>query len=337
MSHRCYVEVAAAGRRQLGLALGQRFGAVVEGNIGYARAEGGWKRKVAAAAGLLTRAREHFPQYVEELEGYSAGAGVALPDLWAVMLEDELDGLGREKCTTIVTNGGRLVSHNEDWDDDAEDAICVLKKTLPGFTALEIHYYNTPLGGSAITINGRGHVQAINSLDHSDRQPGVPRNVIARWLSETRDVEGDCKRLAGIPRSLGYNHVLVAPGGAVFDLECSATRQMLTRPRLPYAHTNHFLSPELACFEEATAEEGSTFQRHHAACSLMKARMTIEEVMALNGDTSQGRKRSIMNRDTIGRVIVDLDAGVARIWLRREKEAGFVDYPLDFMAPAVAS
>ena len=330
MPHACYAEVEAGSHRELGEALGGRFGTIAADGIDYVRGEGGWKRKVAAARDLLERTRAVFPHYAEELEAYAAAARLPVLDLWVLMVEDDLGPMAGEKCTTVVTNGGKLLSHNEDWDSDSEDAICVLKKTLRGFTTLEIYYYNNVLGGTAITVNSNGCVQAINSLSPTDVQPGVPRNVVARWLSETADVEADVRKLAGMQRSSGYNHLFTDMRGEVFNLECSATRQVLTRPQLPYAHTNHFLCRELQHLDEGR-EEDATVDRHRSACALLKENMTLGEMVALNSDTSRGRQRSIMNARTIGKLVVDLERRIASIWLRREKSAGWIDYPLDFI------
>jgi len=332
MRHASYHEVEADSPAELGGTLGAMFGGEMRQSVDEARGGRSWNRKVAIADRQIAITRRHFPQYIDELEAYARAAGLPLVHVWVVMCEDEFDDLAAEKCTTVVTNGGRLVSHNEDWDEDAADAICVLRKTLAGLTTLELHYTNTPLGGSALSINSHGVIQAINSLSHTDGQVGVPRNVIARWLSETRDPEDDFRRLHEVPRSAGYNHVLVGADGSVVDIECSATRQIMFRPALPCAHTNHFLSRDLADLE-AAEEDNSTYRRHRSACALLKQTMTLEEMIALNSETAHGKQASIMNRNTIGRVIVDRDARVAHIWLRREAKLGWVAYPLVFPAP----
>lgn len=330
MGHDAYHVVLARDRTDLGAQLGRKFGAFMRAGIAEARDDARWRSKVAIARRQIAVTAQHFPQYVEEMEAYAAAAGAALADAWVVMCEDELDELAAEKCTTFVTHGGSLVSHNEDWDADSEDAICLLRKTVGDLTTLEIHYFNTPLGGSAISINSRGFVQAINSLHHADGRVGIPRNVIARWLSETADPEADFRKLRDLPRSAGYNHVLVGTGGRVFDIECSAERQVMWRPQLPFAHTNHFLSDELMELEEADRRD-STHRRYRSACALVGEKMTVDETIAVNGDTSQGRRNSLFNENTIARVVVDLDARQARIWLRREPKAGWITYPLDFM------
>ena len=57
---------------------------------------------------------------------------------------------------------------------------------------LEIYYYAVPLGGSALSVNANGFVPAMNSLDHTDRQTGVPKNVIEPLaVEETCDARAD--------------------------------------------------------------------------------------------------------------------------------------------------
>ena len=331
MAHTFYHEVEANTHAALGDKLGNLFGELTRADVAEAGAQRDWKHKVSASRRLLKKTEQYFPHYVEELNAYADAAGIPLLELWALSVEDELDEAGREKCTTVVTNGGKLISHNEDWDEDADEAICILRKTLAGTTLFEIYYSAVPLGGCAISINSNGYLQAINSLTQSDRQIGVPRNVIARWLSETRDVPADFEALKAIPRSSGYNHVFVNSQGEAFDMECTATRQVLARPSLPYVHTNHSLSSELEGYDGAEKGDG-TFKRYVAACRLMTARMTVSELITLSSDETGGRRTSILNQDTIGRMVVDLENHIVKVGLRREKKDGWIDYPLDFLS-----
>jgi predicted choloylglycine hydrolase len=330
MPHAAYVEIEADTPAALGRALAGRFGRFVAESAAEARAQRDWGRKLAIAAKQISLTRQHFPRCVEELEAYAEAAALPLAHVWVVMCEDELDAAA-ERCTTFVANDGRLVAHNEDWDADAAESICVLRKTLDRLTTLEIYYFNTPLGGSAVSVNSHGLVQAINSLSHADRAVGVPRNVVARWLSETRDPEEALRALGRVPRSAGYNHVLVGGPGLIWNLECSAAHQAAWRPALPFVHTNHFLADALADLEAAAADD-TTHRRYRAALASVKGAMTPAEAVALlGGDASPGGRAGIFNRDTIASVVVDLDARVARIWLRREAEAGWIAYPLDFI------
>jgi len=330
MTHRHYHAVEASSLAELGAKLGEMFGSRLHEGLKAARKQRDWRRKAGAAEPLLDAARKHFPQYIEELEAYAKAARIPLLELWALSIEDDLDSMAPEKCTTVVTNSGRLVIHNEDWDRDAAEAICVLKTTIAGCTTLEIYYYEVPLGGSAISIGSNGYLHAVNSLDHADCGIGVPKNVVARWLSDTRNPVSDFERLKTLPRASGYNHVLVGLHGEVFDIESSATRQVLLRPKLPHIHTNHFLSEELQdC--EAADEADSTFKRYVRACALARPTMTVSEAMALAGDGAGRGRNNVMNRETIARMVVDLDRRCAHIWLARESGAGWIAYPLDFL------
>ena len=328
--HRHYYEIEAKSHEEAGRLLGKTFGEFVREDVAYMRTTPHWEKKVKAARPYLTQTQEFFPQYAAELESYAMAANVSIADLWALAIEDELEDEEREKCTTVVTNGGTLVAHNEDWDEDAIEAVCLLKKTIGKLTLFEIYYTSVPLGGCAITINSNGYVQAINSLPPMPRQAGIPKNVIARFLSETSDPHGDLAKLRSLPRASGYNHLLVGPGGMVLDAECPVNHEVIAEPTLPFAHTNHFLSPELAHYNGLNPGK-STLQRHASACRLARPYMSIEALMELTGNTRDGDKKSILNKNTVARIVVDLENRIAKAWLRREKKAGWVDYSLDFI------
>ncbi len=329
MKHKYYYEISAKTNLELGQIRGELFGDVARQTWDVSRKGENWQKKVELAHDYLMITKKYFPLLVEELEGYAEASKLPFKEFWTMSLEDDLDQVDLEKCTTIVTNNGRLISHNEDWDVGAEDLICVLKKTLNNVTTLELFYYNT-LGSVSTCINSFGYTMMINTLTHTDRQIGVPRNVIGRWLAETKSPEEDFEKLKTIPRSLGYNHLFTHKNGGIWDIECTATKEVLLKPPLPYVHTNHYLSPELRKFEENDDSTG-TYERYDAACGLVKPQMNIEEIMNLGNSKATGGKDSIMNERTIGKMIIDLQQAAAYVWLRRESDLGFVRYDLDFI------
>lgn len=329
MHHTYYYEIKAKTNYDLGLKRGELFGTIARNTLERRKQEKSWDRKVELSKDYLTVTKRYFPHLIEELKGYAKASNIDFSDFWTMSLEDDFDYLDAEKCTTIVTNNGKLISHNEDWDENAEDAICVLKKTLNDLTTFELFYLNT-LGGASACINSNGLVMTINTLTHTDRRIGVPRNVIARWLSETNDVEKDFEKLKTIPRSLGYNHVFSSADGKVWNIECSATKAILTRPQLPYVHTNHFLESELKQFEENDNSTG-TYERYDDACKLVKSTMTVDEMIVLNSTFSNDKRDAIMNPRTIGKMVIDLENFVAKVWLKREENLGWIDYSLDFI------
>jgi isopenicillin-N N-acyltransferase-like protein len=326
MKHKNYHEIIAENNYKLGLQLGNLFGDRLKRSIDkQAKNRSLWKKKVTQARKSLSISKKFFPHIIEELEGYAEGAKVKFQDLWTLSLEDEVS---KDKCTTIVTNGGNLISHNEDWEPETEDTICILKKTVKDTTIIEIFYYNT-LGGNSISINSHGFVQGISTLTHTDKQIGIPRNVVARWLSETRNPESDFKLLKKVKRAFGYNHLLVSKEGKIFNIECSAKTQFLMRPEPPFIHTNHYLS-KLKKFEADDNSCGSK-ERFSFASKNVRDSMTDEELKELISDNSNGDILSVFNERTIGWMIIDKVRKKIFVWLLREPEMGWVSYPLDFL------
>lgn len=305
MFHSNYYEITAGDNYEFGLRLGEIFKLPLQTALSHEQAKIEWGSRVDEAQPYLEPSRYYFPHYIKELEAYARAAEVPLAELWALNMEDELTG--GEHCTTVVTNNGELTAHNEDWEHDAADSLCVLKKTIGRLTVLELFYYKT-LGGNAISVNSNGWVQAINTLHHKDRQVGVPRNVIARWLSETANPEEDFRRLQKIPRSAGYSHTFINTAGKIFSLECTAKEQIFRPADSPFMHTNHYLS-SLKDFEQAP-QSATTWDRYKIACESVKPSMDIAETQKL--------AEAAMNSSTIGRMIIDLKNRAAHIWLKRE-------------------
>lgn len=324
MKHKNYYEIIAKDNYDLGLKTGILFGQITRKSLEKRKKKNDWRLKIENAKKYLVITTKFFPQYIEEIHGYARSSHISFEDLWMLMTDVEM----HEKCTTFVTNNGEIISHNEDWEKDSENDICVLKKTVKSTTVLELYYYNT-LGGVSISINSHGYIQAINTLDHTDNQMGVPRNIIARLLSETKDVERDYQKLKLIPRANGYNHVFVSKNG-VLNLECTACQQILSKPSFPFIHTNHYLSDKLKPFEK-TENLTHTFQRYEKTKSLIKNKMSMEEIIKVNSDISEGPRASIMNERTIAKMIVDLKNKIIKIWLKREEEKNWIDYSLDFL------
>lgn len=285
-----------------------------------------WSLRTVRAEKFLKFNQDYFPQYVDELKGYAKGASVDFLNLYTLSLEDEVnEDYSHEKCTTLVTNDGKLLAHNEDWDKGSENKICVVQKTVGGTVILELFYYNT-LGGNSVSINQNGYIIAINSMVSSDATIGVSKNFIGRWLSKTSDPEIDITKLKNMTRSSGHNINILHKDGALWNVEYTSHHLVASKPPTPFVHSNHYLS-EISKYEANTNKNG-TFDRYKTAKEKTKLQMNVDEVTALMNDESSGEIRSIMNERTVAKIIVDLPKNLARIWLLRESELGFVDYNL---------
>ena len=330
--HDNYYEISSRSYYDLGFQLGEMFGESLWQSVEELKEGNTWHRMVARSRPYRDVTAAVFPQYIQELQGYADGAGMTLDDIW-VCLEEELYTPYANRCTTVITGNELLIGHNEDWDSTANDQICVLKKTVGSLTILELFYLNT-LGGNAVSINSHGYIQAINSLVHTDTQIGIPRNVVARRLSETASPENDFKQLATLKRASGYSHTIAGLDGTIWNIECSAAEQILTRPATPFVHTNHYIT-ELSRLEHGDDQYGTRI-RYNRAYSLVHNEMSVSMLKRVMSDTSYGRQTGIFNERTIAGIIVDVKSLRAYIRLLREKEKGWVTYDLDFLeAPVI--
>jgi hypothetical protein len=333
--HSHYHEITADKPYDMGLALGRAFGAALQPFLSGLVPLPEDARDYLAAC--LTLTQGHFPDYVAELEGYAAGAGVPLNVLWQMLLEDDVLALTRDKCTSLATNNGRLIGHNEDWDAEAAGRLFILRRTLKGQTLFELHYAGTP-GGNAISISSSGTLQMINSQDATPLDtstPRVPTNIIARFLADSRDVSAAVARLQKIPRMGGYAHTLIQerPGGTHYLLELSQYAMAMREiTQFPFVHANHYIMDEMLKFNERPQEcSESSRQRHAAAVAGTVPDMKPADVMSLLEDASRGPDNSLLNRRTLAGVVIDLDSACGWVRLASEPEKSWVRYSLDFL------
>jgi Acyl-coenzyme A:6-aminopenicillanic acid acyl-transferase len=330
MTHRNFHTFEARDHIDLGHQLGECFGSIQREYLKEVRDCEDWGEHSDTSQRLLKITRQHFPEQIEELQAYAAAANLPFLDLWTMMIEEELSSDYVERCTTVITNGGRLVAHNEDWDADAAEDICIVKKSVGTTTILELYYYGCPLGGVAMSIHSNGIIQTVNSLDHSDWQPGIPKAVFARRVSECRNIDRELEGLLALPRSSGFAHNLVDRYGAVTSIECTARRHCVTTPSLPFVHTNHMLSPALVSWDDAQHKK-STNKRYGCACELVASAMNEDAAMGLMSNREHGKASSVFNRNTIARGMVDLERRQVNFWLHRESDKGWVPYSIDFL------
>jgi hypothetical protein len=328
MKHENYFEITANTTWELGLRKGELFGNLLRDTLAEEKQDRRWDDKLKRALKYLAPTAKLFPELIEEYQGYAQGASVAFEDVWTLELDEELLQERQDKCTTIVSHDGYLVSHNEDWSPDAQDAICILRRTVAGLTVFELYYLNG-LGGNAMSINSHGIVHSINSLVHTDHRVGVPKKVFARLFSDTNSPDETYKLLETTPRASGYHHTLVDGTGKIWSIESSAARQVLTNPKAPFTHTNHYLAAPLKSIE-GNDERWGTRHRHALASAKAAELNAVDAACDFLHDSSNGPKQSVFNRRTIASMVVDIDHLEAHVWLRRERKKGWITYALRF-------
>ncbi len=314
----------------MGLALGRAFGPALQPFLREQKPLPAPIRGYLAACLALTR--QHFPAIVEELEGYAEGAGAPMEIFWQMMLEDDLQTLMPEKCTSMATNNGHLLGHNEDWDAAAAGRLFILRRTLKNRSLLELHYAGTP-GGNALSVNSGGVVQMINSLEGrplDTQTPRIPTNIIARVMAESTHPHDTLEKLRNIPRIGGYAHSLITRNSGNMLVEMSRDEisiQSITP--FPFAHTNHYTLENMQhCNRRTGWRAESSRARRDGATAGLKPQMNAGEMKTLLQDNSRGEDNSLLNRRTIAGTVIDLDAKTAHIRLLGEPEKSWVSYAL---------
>jgi hypothetical protein len=328
--HKHYHEIESSDPIEAGRLLGKLFGDKIRAYIAEWRDVQNstlWRQRAQL---LLRQTRYYFPEYVGELQAYADAADIDLLDLWVIAIEDELSGHASEKCTSVVANRGRLVGHSEDWAPNASSEICILKKRVANVTTLELYYYASPLGGVALSISSQGYIQCINSIAHVDSGDGVPKSVTARALSELQIGANGLQGLLAIPRSSGFAHTLVDREANLITIECTATQHRVAKPKIPFVHTNHIIDPLLGQLD-AGPDSDSSLRRLEDATAAATQIVDLPAMIRLVEDQSRGKSKSINNKNTIARTIVDLDKRTAYFWLKRESKKGWAPYSIDFL------
>ena len=243
------IKFKAKDNFELGQKLGAYFGAQLRKLITFRRTQG---LNVKKALKYLPPTQESFPHLIEELKGYALAAKVDWEDLWTLGLEgdDETNppsprnaGLrgAKEKCTSIITKNG-LAGHTEDWFAESADKLFLIEKQIGDLKILEFFYFYS-FGGNAFSVNSHGIIKLTNSLAAKDTRLGIPNHVVARWLSETADPEKGFLRLKKLKRAAGEGHIFInIKNCKVYSMETTAKKQVLTKPELPFVHTNHYLT-----------------------------------------------------------------------------------------------
>jgi hypothetical protein len=265
---------------------------------------------------------ETFPNYIEEIRGYASGLGVDFDSFWLTFLTEELD-IYPEKCTSCFSSDGMIVGHNEDNFPYFTGTISIVEKMLGNMSIFELYYYNS-IGGSACSVNSNGYIQTINTLHHTDKQIGIPRNIISRWLSETNSPKKDFEKLNDLKRTMGYSHTFCSRTGHIFNIESSARESRLIESDSPFIHTNHFLT-DLSKFEDQSSL-GNTMGRYNLATSKISQVKTAQDMINLMETISL-----TYPNDTIARMVIDIKNKTAWCWLARESSSGWIQYPLSFL------
>jgi len=211
----------------------------------------------------LRPADDCVPRAVDMLRGIAEGAGAPFEQLLALNCSEETTCAAawvwppaEGHCTSFAFVAGErtVAGHNEDWYPDDIEALVVRRVRVKGgaeFISVGPAYY-LPITG----VTARGFSSAANTVYYRDERVGVPNNVVLAGVLEADGLEGAAALIAGARRARGSNHLFADETGRIQDVETSATRLAHLDGGVCFAHTNHYVSPELSP-EDASRSEGS--------------------------------------------------------------------------------
>ena len=325
--HSRYLEVSADTDFGIGVKLGEQLGHAVRCRLHENRAlhAMSWDRHLQQARQYLGHAEAAFPHLVNELQGYAAGAGVSFEELWLLNLRDDVFGKEARRSASLVSSGGQLSGHTEDCAS-SEGSPFVLRRNLRGKSKLELHYAGT-WGGNAWSVNRASWVQMVNPLRHRDQQHGVPRDLVARLLSDAEDPMTAKRQLRGMRHSAGQSFTWhrLASGSASWNLELSAQHTDYRVVRTPFAHTNHYLGSLRSGDFGLSLESKRRLSQARRHCLPQMSASQMQDVLSIGNGCGTGK---LFNSSTVARIVTAL--GVAWVWLRSERHRGWVPYDLDF-------
>ncbi len=160
----------------------------------------------------------------------------------------------REHCTSVALVAGDtvLVGHNEDWFAGDVGSNVLLRMTTDDGTeilAMGVAGMLPPTG-----MNSHGIATGGNTVYANDHRVGVPNNLVRRHLLEARSLADARERALLAGRARGSNHLFADAGGALLDIETSATGNAEAAATDLLVHTNHYVLPGMARFEVSTSK-----------------------------------------------------------------------------------
>ncbi len=211
-----------------------------------------------------------MPQMVDEIDGLAQGAQISADAALLLQLRREITGYRRiaagGDCTTLTTapGGEPLLAQTIDLNGAMAPELSLLRivHSASGRQVLMVSF--TGLIGY-LGMNDRGLAIGLNLLLAADWRPGIPGYMAIRYLLDQADnVDQALALLRRLPLASSRAFTLCDMQRSVV-VEC-LPGQVHELPSTVRAHTNHFLSPELAQLDQINPFAKTSSMRRLDAC-----------------------------------------------------------------------
>ncbi len=250
-----------------------------------------WSQATEQSKLYLPHAKDFYPDFVEELEGYAEGAGISFQEAFTLCCHELLSSLGFKGCTDVVASdevtadGSVLAGHNEDWDASCLKTVVLLHAKPSKKPA----FISTSYAGLAHStgMNDRGVCLTGNALSPNDTRIGIPKMFPVRKVLEARRIGEALESAMPEDRASSYNNICSDKNGEIYSLEGSATDCAWLYGTDGYlVHTNHYIAEKMRKFESDQVSVGSIV-RYNRASRLIDRQLgdvTVESLMGLFRD-----------------------------------------------------
>jgi isopenicillin-N N-acyltransferase-like protein len=251
-----------------------------------------WERAVARARLHLPYAESFYPEFVDEIRGYSEGARIPFDDAFTLCCHELLSSTGFRGCTDVAVNqdvtldGDVLIGHNEDWSGSQLETVVLLharpsKKPEFVTTSYAGLVPSSGMNASGISLTG-------NALSPNDVRMGIPKLFPVRKALECRRIGEALEAAMPEGRASSYNNICSDRNGEIFSLEGSATDCAVLYAHDGYlVHTNHYTADKMRRFEQDPSDISCSLFRYHRATRLVQeqlGRVTLDSIASIFRD-----------------------------------------------------
>jgi isopenicillin-N N-acyltransferase-like protein len=253
-----------------------------------------WQKAVERSRVYLPFAEEFYPDFVEEIRGYSEGARIPFEECFSLVCHELLSPSGFRGCTDIAVSddvtedGNVLAAHNEDFIPEQLATVVMLHAKPKGKPEFITTSYAGLLPSSG--MNSAGISLTGNALDPNDVRVGIPKSFPVRKVMEARRIGEALEWALPAERASSYNNICSDRNGEIYSLEGSATDCAWIYAVDGYVvHTNHYVAEKMQKYEVDTSSRSlaTSMVRYNRALRLIEDQLgtvTVDSLKSILAD-----------------------------------------------------
>jgi len=219
------------------------------------------KRHSALLKRIHSLCNKKYPQYIKELEGVAAGAGV---DYWRLLLMNCYEFRREERCSNIAicTPKQTILAHNEDGSNEQKKH-CALVKFVQKNNTFHSFIYAGEFPGVAYTWNNAGIFFSINYVEPIKiNRSKIPEAFIARALVDAKSIKSAFHILQTSNCASGF-HYMLGKGKQIYSIEQAQSALSIMKINGTGVHTNHYIHSRFAKRATVPHDSAQRLKRMH--------------------------------------------------------------------------